>query len=47
MYSTPKYSEKEVNVKTKEEDTKARVSTQKTKCESIKSKQKNHRPKSI
>ena len=47
MYSTPKYKEKEVSVKTKEEDIRASVSIQKTKWESIKSKQKNHRPKSI
>jgi hypothetical protein len=35
-----------VNVKTKLDDIKANESTQKTKCESIKSRQKNHLPKS-
>lgn len=47
MYSTPKYKAKEVSVKTKAEHIKDKVSTQKTKCESIKSRQKNHLPKSI
>jgi len=47
MYSTPKYKASVVRVKTKAEHTKERVSTQKTKWESIKSKQKNQRPKSI
>jgi hypothetical protein len=47
IYSTPKQNAKEVNVSTKEVQTKAKLSIQKTKCESIKSKQKNHRPKSI
>jgi hypothetical protein len=46
MYSTPKYKAKEVKVKTKAEHIKDRVSIQKIKCESIKSKQKNHLPKS-
>ena len=36
-----------VNVKTSEEETKAKLSIQKTKCESTNSKQKNQRPKSI
>ena len=36
-----------VNVKTSEEDTKAKLSIQKTKCESTNSRQKNQRPKSI
>jgi len=47
MYSTPKYKAKEVKVRTKAEQIKDKVSTQKTKWESIKSKQKNHLPKSI
>ena len=46
MYSTPKYKANIVSVNTKMEDTKARLSTQNTKCESIKSIQKNQRPKS-
>ena len=46
MYSTPKYKANIVKVKTKLDDIKAKESIQKTKCESIKSKQKNHRPKS-
>ena len=36
-----------VNVRTNIEETNARLSTQKTKCESTKSIQKNQRPKSI
>jgi hypothetical protein len=47
MYSTPKYKAKDVRVKTSAEHINDNVSTQKTKCESIKSKQKNQRPKSI
>lgn len=47
MYSTPKYKAKEVKVRTSAEQIKDKVSTQKTKWESIKSKQKNHLPKSI
>ena len=46
MYSTPKYKAKDVKVKTNAEHNNERVSIQKTKCESIKSKQKNHLPKS-
>jgi poly-beta-hydroxyalkanoate depolymerase len=46
IYSTPKYRAKDVKVKTKEEHIRDRVSIQNTKCESIKSKQKNHLPKS-
>jgi flagellar basal body rod protein FlgB len=46
MYSTPKYKANDVKVKTKAEHINERVSMQKTKCESIKSKQKNHLPKS-
>jgi hypothetical protein len=46
MYSTPKYKAKEVKVKTNAEHIKDKVSIQKIKCESIKSKQKNHLPKS-
>ena len=41
MYSTPKYKAKEVKVRTKAEQIRDKVSTQKTKWESIKSKQKN------
>ncbi len=47
MYSTPKYNASVVKVKTNDEQSKERVSTQKTKCESIRSKQKNQRPKSM
>ena len=46
MYSTPKYKANIVKVSTKIEDTKAKLSTQNTKWESIKSIQKNQRPKS-
>lgn len=46
MYSIPKYNAKEVRVNTRAEAVKARESTQKTKWESIKSKQKNQRPRS-
>lgn len=47
MYSTPKYRAKEVNVKTNADAIKARLSIQKTRCESTRSKQKNQRPKSM
>lgn len=47
MYSTPKYKANIVSVKTKLEEIKAKESIQNTKWESIKSKQKNQRPKSI
>lgn len=47
MYSTPKYKAKQVKVSTREDDIRAKESKQKTKWESIKSKQKNHLPKSI
>jgi flagellar basal body rod protein FlgB len=47
MYSTPKYKANVVNNKTRLDATMAKVSAQKTKWESIKSKQKNHLPKSI
>ena len=47
MYSTPKYKANIVKVKTNEAAVSAKLSTQNTKCESIKSKQKNHRPKSM
>jgi hypothetical protein len=46
MYSTPKYKANTVNVSTKDEDMRAKLSTQNSKFESIKSKQKNHLPKS-
>ena len=46
MYSTPKYKANDVKVKTKAEQINERVSIQKIKCESIRSKQKNQRPKS-
>ena len=46
IYSTPKYKAKTVSVKTKIDDIKARLSIQNTKLESIRSKQKNHLPKS-
>ena len=47
MYSTPKYNANIVSNKTRLDDTSASVSAQKTKCESIKSRQKNQRPKSM
>jgi len=47
MYSTPKYNANMVKVRTKEAETSAKLSTQKTKWESTKSKQKNQRPKSM
>ena len=46
MYSTPKYKANIVKVKTKADATRDKLSRQKTRCESIKSKQKNQRPKS-
>ena len=46
MYSTPKYKANTVSVRTNDEDIKARLSIQNNKFESIKSKQKNHLPKS-
>ena len=39
MYSTPKYKAKEVNVRTSVDAINAKLSTQKTKWESIRSKQ--------
>ena len=47
IYSTPKYKANIVSVSTKDDDTKAKLSIQKTKWESTNSKQKNQRPKSI
>ena len=47
MYSIPKYKANDVSVKTKIAHINAKVSIQKTKWESIRSKQKNQRPKSI
>jgi hypothetical protein len=46
MYSIPKYKAKLVKNKTSKEVINAKLSEQKIKCESIKSKQKNHLPKS-
>jgi len=46
MYSTPKYKANIVKVSTNEDAIKDRLSIQKTKWESIISKQKNQRPKS-
>ena len=46
IYSRPKYNANTVRVSTNIDDTKAKLSTQNTKLESIKSKQKNQRPKS-
>lgn len=46
IYSIPKYKANDVKVNTRAEAVSARLSTQKTKCESTKSMQKNHRPKS-
>ena len=47
MYSTPKNKANIVKRRTKAAAVKAKLSIQNTKCESIMSKQKNHRPKSI
>lgn len=47
MYSTPKYKANIVKNSTKFAPTKAKLSMQKTKCESMRSRQKNHLPKSI
>jgi len=47
IYSTPKYKANIVKNKTREDESKAKISTQKIKWESIKSRQKNQRPKSI
>jgi len=47
IYSTPKYKANMVKVSTSEDETKARLSIQNTKCESTSSRQKNHLPKSI
>jgi len=44
MYSTPKYKANIVRVSTRDDDINAKESTQKTKWESIKSRQKNQRP---
>ena len=46
MYSTPKCKANIVKKVTNIEAISARLSIQNTKCESIRSKQKNHRPKS-
>ena len=46
MYSTPKYKANIVRVSTRDDDINAKESTQKTKWESIKSRQKNQRPQS-
>jgi hypothetical protein len=46
MYSTPKYKANIVRVKTRLDAIRAKESIQKTKCESIRSRQKNQRPKS-
>ena len=46
MYSTPKYKANMVRKQTNIEQIKAKLSIQNTKWESIKSRQKNHRPKS-
>jgi len=47
MYSIPKYKAREVSVKTKAEAINDKLSTQNTRWESMRSKQKNQRPKSI
>lgn len=47
MYSTPKYKANAVNNDTSIAAKSEIRSAQKIRCESIKSKQKNHRPKSI
>ena len=47
IYSTPKYKANIVNNKTRHDAIIASISEQKTKWESIKSRQKNHLPKSI
>ena len=41
MYSTPKYRANIVKVNTNDEETKAKLSIQNTKCESTNSRQKN------
>lgn len=46
IYSTPKYRANIVKVSTSAEATRDRLSMQNTRWESIKSKQKNQRPKS-
>ena len=46
MYSTPKYKANIVSNSTSAEATRAKLSIQNTKWESIKSRQKNHLPKS-
>ena len=46
IYSTPKYNAKEVKSSTRLEETNANISKQNTRWESIRSKQKNQRPKS-
>ena len=46
MYSTPKYKANIVNVSTKDAAVNAKLSIQKTKWESIRSRHKNQRPKS-
>jgi hypothetical protein len=47
IYSTPKYKASDVRMETKTVNSNDKVSQQKLKCESIRSKQKNHLPKSI
>lgn len=47
IYSIPKYSAKQVKVKTSEAHVKDRLSMQNPQCESIKSKHENHRPRSM
>lgn len=47
MYSDPKYRASIDNTRTKNEDIRERLSKQKQKDESIISKEKYHRPKSI
>jgi hypothetical protein len=46
IYSTPKYKANTVKVNTSIDEIRAKLSTQNTKLESIKSRQKNHLPKS-
>ena len=47
IYSVPKYNANEVNTKTNAEATRAKLSIQNKRWESIRSRQENHRPKSM
>lgn len=47
IYSTPKDKAKEVKIATNKAERSDNISKQKIKCESMRSKQKNHFPKSM